>query len=141
MTNLLNQKDAQRNLLQKEVLNISPSFLEGSFVRKTLFWKTSRAPLGGAWASWAPGKPLRKSRCQKYCVLQCLSPRPPISPQSGEGRKHKVPIFTIENGKKEPIPGSRRIPRIPSDPADPADPVRGLLLGTSRPHAPGVRMT
>ena len=29
-------------------------------------------------------------------------------------------------------------PRIPSDPADP---VRGLLLGTSRPHAPGVRMT
>ena len=44
----------------------------------------------------APGKPLRKSRCQKYCVLQCLSSRPPISPQSGEGRKHKIPIFIIE---------------------------------------------
>ena len=29
----------------------------------------------------------------------------------------------------------------PADPADPWDPVRGLLLGTSRTHAPGVRMT
>ena len=35
----------------------------------------------------------------------------------------------------------RTHPWIPSDSADPPDPVRGLLLGTSRPHAPGVRMT
>ena len=59
--------------------------------------RSIRKQLGGAWASWATRKPLQKSRCQKYCVLYYLSPRPPISPQSGEGRKHNVPIFTIEN--------------------------------------------
>ncbi len=32
-------------------------------------------------------------------------------------------------------------PADPGDPPDPADPVHGLPLGTSRPHAPGVRMT
>ncbi len=32
-------------------------------------------------------------------------------------------------------------PADPPDPPDPPDPVRGVLLGTSRPHAPGVRMT
>ena len=46
------------------------------------------------------GNPFRKSRCRNYYGLHCLSPRPPISPQSGEGRKHKVPIFTMEKGKK-----------------------------------------
>ena len=32
-------------------------------------------------------------------------------------------------------------PADPPDPPDPPDPVRGVLLGTSRPHAPGARMT
>ena len=47
----------------------------------------------GAWASQGPGEPLRKSRSQKYCVLQCVSSRLNISLQSGEGRKHTVPKF------------------------------------------------
>ena len=47
-------------------------------------------------------------------------------------------FFMPKARKNEPIPG---FPRIPADPADPADPVHGLPLGTSRPHAPGVRMT
>ncbi len=36
---------------------------------------------------------------------------------------------------------SRNSSPDPPDPPDLPDPVRGLLLGTSRPHAPGVRMT
>ena len=82
------------------VLDTSPKKLPKRETQNSIFETSEgfRKQLGGAWASWAPGQPLRKSRCQKYCVLQCLSPRPPISPQSGEGRKHKVPIFTIENG-------------------------------------------
>ena len=44
-------------------------------------------------------------------------------------------FFMPKARKNEPIRG---FPRIPPDPADP---VHGLPLGTSRPHAPGVRMT
>ena len=44
----------------------------------------------------------------------------------------------------ELIPGSRGFPRIPwfgADPVDPPDPSHEARLGTTLPHAPGVRMT
>ena len=39
--NIKHQKDAQRNSVQKEVLNSSPSFFSASMVKKTLIRITS----------------------------------------------------------------------------------------------------
>jgi len=52
--NIQHQKDVQRNSVQKEVLNSSPSFFSASLVKKTLIIITSQEHVCGLcnWLRW-----------------------------------------------------------------------------------------
>ncbi len=80
------------------------------------------------------GPPLKTRRSRRSChekVKKTL--------HRSVTRLHFAAIY-LKRAKMNPSPDPPD-PADPMDPADPGDPVHGLLLGTSRPHAPGVRMT
>ena len=55
--NVKYQKDAQRNSVQKEVLNSSPSFFSASLVKKTLIRFTSQDRSFANWLGWVGDPP------------------------------------------------------------------------------------